>query len=166
VVVAVESADVEPYREHGALAGTHYQRVLEVAAAEAGGGAQRAPAQRVTDFLAERVSRSLPACSYRPGITSAALHELLPSDLVQRLQTGIARFGRTLRGYVTEEAVVVAVESRTSSPIRIPRDPQSLQHPEVAGLYPCGEGAGYAGGIMSAAIDGMRVADACAGVLR
>jgi len=162
LVVAVEVADLDEYGAHGALAGLWYQRALEGLAAAVAGGAQRAPAQRLTDFLARRASVALPGCSYRPGLTPAPLHELLPAPLAERLQAGIRRFGQTLRGYVTEEAVLVGVETRTSSPVRVPRQPQSLQHPEAPGLYPCGEGAGYAGGIVSAALDGIRVAEAVA----
>jgi uncharacterized FAD-dependent dehydrogenase len=162
MVVSVETEDLEEYRGHGLLAGMYYQKSLEVMAADAGGGMQRAPAQRLTDFIAGRESSTLPACSYQPGLTSAPLHELLPDALGQRLQEGLKTFGRTMRGYVMEEAVIVGVESRTSSPVRIPRDPATLQHPQIAGLYPAGEGAGYAGGIVSAAIDGVRVAEASA----
>jgi hypothetical protein len=162
IVVSVDAADLEAYGGHGALAGMHYQRALETAAATAGGGGQRAPAQRLTDFLAGRQSASLPATSYHPGIVAAPLHTLLPASLVQRLQDGFKRFGVSMRGYVTADAVLVGVETRTSSPVRIPRHPDSLQHPEIAALYPCGEGAGYAGGIVSAALDGLRVAEACA----
>jgi uncharacterized FAD-dependent dehydrogenase len=146
------------------LAGVRYQKSLEIMANEAGGGAQRAPGQRVTDFVANRLSSTLPACSYKPGLNSAPLHELLPRPLAERLQTGLQNFGQTMRGYLTEEAVIVGVESRTSSPVRLPRDPQTLQHTEIGNLYPCGEGAGYAGGIVSAAMDGVRAAEACASV--
>jgi uncharacterized FAD-dependent dehydrogenase len=162
IVVSVEAADLEAYRTHGALAGVHYQQALETAAAAAGGGRQRAPAQRLSDFLAGRESATLPATSYHPGLTAAPLHTLLPPPLVQRLQDGFKRFGASMRGYVTEDALLVGVETRTSSPVRIPRDADSLQHPEIAALFPCGEGAGYAGGIVSAALDGIRVAEACA----
>lgn len=162
LVVSVETEDLAPYASSGVLAGVAYQKALEVMAAESGGGMQRAPAQRVTDFIAGRMSPTLPACSYNPGITSAPLHELLPASLARRLQRGLVDFGRAMRGYVSEDAIVVGVETRTSSPVRIPRDSASLEHPEVARFYPCGEGAGYAGGIVSAAIDGMRVADAIA----
>jgi uncharacterized FAD-dependent dehydrogenase len=161
MVVSVETEDLADYAEHGALAGLHYQKSLEVMAAEAGGGMQKAPAQRLTDFLAGQFSSTLPNCSYNPGLTSAPLHELLPPQLAERLKNGMRGFGKSMRGYVTEEAVLVGVESRTSSPVRIPRDPESLQHVELRGLFPCGEGAGYAGGIDSAAIDGVRVAEAC-----
>ncbi|HEX2616660.1 MAG TPA: FAD-binding protein, partial [Flavobacteriales bacterium] len=102
-------------------------------------------------------------CSYPPGIRSVGLDEVLPRDIALRLRGGLKAFGEKMRGYRTNEAVLVAVESRTSSPVRIPREAHSLQHPEVKGLYPCGEGAGYAGGIVSAAMDGLRVADAIAG---
>lgn len=162
VVVSVDTADLDAYATHGALAGMRYQQALETAAAAAGGGHQRAPAQRLTDFLASRQSVTLPATSYHPGITTAPLHTLLPPSLVQRLQGGFKRFGASMRGYVTEDAVLVGVETRTSSPVRIPRDADSLHHPEIAALYPCGEGAGYAGGIVSAALDGIRIAEACA----
>lgn len=161
MVVAIEPQDLEPFG-HDVLAGVRYQKSLEIMACEAGGGAQRAPGQRVTDFVAGRVSSSLPACSYQPGLTSAPLHELLPKPLAERLQKALQTFGQTLRGYLTEGAVIVGVETRTSSPIRLPRDADTLQHTEIRGLYPCGEGAGYAGGIVSAAMDGVRVAEACA----
>ncbi|MFI5396877.1 MAG: FAD-dependent protein [Candidatus Binatia bacterium] len=162
IVVSVDAADLDAYASHGALAGMRYQQALETAAAAAGGGHQRAPAQRLTDFLAGRQSATLPATSYHPGITTAPLHTLLPPSLVQRLQDGFKRFGASMRGYVTADAVLVGVETRTSSPVRIPRDADSLQHPEIAALYPCGEGAGYAGGIVSAALDGIHIAEACA----
>lgn len=165
LVVSVEPEDLEPFASHRALAGVAYQQALETAAAAAAGGKQRAPAQRAGDFLANRQSPSLPLSSYHPGLSSVALHELLPAGLVQRLQGGLAIFGRRFPGYASNDAVLVGVESRTSSPVRIPRDPLSLQHPQVTGLYPCGEGAGYAGGIVSAALDGIRVADAIGGSL-
>ncbi len=147
----------------GPLAGVAYQRVVEQAAWRAGGRTQAAPAQRMDDFIVGRNSADLPACSYQPGIIPVTLDDLLPPDIASRLRGGLKAFGEKMRGYRTNEAVLVAVESRTSSPVRIPRDPVSLRHPEVMGLYPCGEGAGYAGGIVSAAMDGMRVAmAACA----
>ncbi len=164
VVVATELADL-PAGATGAMAGVELQRTLETMAFTAGGGQQRAPAQRLIDFVAGELSSSLPRSSYHPGLTSAPLHELLPPGMATRLRGGLKRFGSMMRGYLTEEAVVVGVETRTSSPVRIPRDNVSLQHPDVPGLYPCGEGAGYAGGIVSAALDGVRVADACASML-
>ncbi len=149
----------------GALAGMDAQRAVEHAAWHAAGGSQRAPAQRLDDFIAGRLSADLPECSYPPGIVSAQLRELLPAPVAHRLREALVRVGRRMRGYRTNEAVLVAVESRTSSPVRIPRDPDTLEHPDVAGLYPCGEGAGYAGGIVSAAMDGMRVAERIAAVV-
>lgn len=144
------------------LAGMHYQHQVERATWQAGGQRQTAPAQRMDDFIRGRVSADLPECSYPPGIVPYRVDELLPRPIASRLRQGLKAFGTKLRGYHTNEAVVVAVESRTSSPVRIPRDPATLQHVQVEGLYPCGEGAGYAGGIVSAAMDGQRVADAVA----
>ncbi|HVX51236.1 MAG TPA: hypothetical protein VHB48_13805, partial [Chitinophagaceae bacterium] len=117
-----------------------------------------APAQRMVDFCNNKADATLPACSYLPGITAAPLQHVLPSFIYQCLQQGFKAFGKKMRGYYTNEAVVVATESRTSSPVRIPRDNNTLQHPQITNLYPCGEGAGYAGGIVSAAMDGERVA--------
>jgi uncharacterized FAD-dependent dehydrogenase len=151
-----------PRGDGGALSGVAYQRDLEQRACRAGGGTQTAPAQRLVDFLEGRASVTLPGCSYPPGIVSHRVDELLPRELVDRLRVGLRAFGDKMRGYRTNEAVVVAVESRTSTPVRIPRDPERLEHPDVRGLFPSGEGAGYAGGIVSAAIDGVRSAEACA----
>ncbi len=164
VVVAVETEDLAEFERFGVLAGLHFQKSLEVMASAAGGGQQRAPAQRVTDFLADRVSQSLPKSSYQPGLNSSPLHQLLPPSIAARLQGGLRDFEKMMRGYVTQEAVMIGVETRTSSPLRVPRDAKTLQHIQVRGLFPCGEGAGYAGGIVSAAIDGVRAADACAAV--
>jgi hypothetical protein len=164
MVVTVEPEDTERWRkEHGVLAGIAAQRALETAAKVAGGGGQTAPGQRVTDFLAGRLSVDLPATSYFPGVRSARLDEILPRGIVGRMRDGLRLFGRQMRGYVTEEGLMVGFETRTSSPVRVPRDAETLEHPEVAGLYPCGEGAGFAGGIVSAALDGMRCAEAVAG---
>ena len=124
----------------------------------AGGGKFVAPAQRMVDFTNNKVSGSLPGCSYLPGIHAMSLKEVLPPFIHTSLQQAFKEFGKKLRGYFTNEAVVVATESRTSSPVRIPRDVDSLQHPQVKNLYPCAEGAGYAGGIVSAAMDGERIA--------
>jgi uncharacterized FAD-dependent dehydrogenase len=150
------------FAEDDPLAGMAYQRSVEHAAWIAGGRTQVAPAQRLEDFIQGRLSSDLPECSYPPGILSHRVDQLLPREIGHRLREGFKAFGQKMRGYRTNEAVVVAVESRTSSPVRIPRDPQSLQHVTVQGLFPCGEGAGYAGGIVSAAMDGQRVADAVA----
>lgn len=162
IVVGIELPDLEPFAEHGVLAGIYAQKSLEIMACNAGGGEQRAPGQRLTDFLDSRLTSTLPACSYQPGLNSAPLHELLPRAFAEQLQGGLRAFGQAMRGYVTEEAVIVGVETRTSSPVRLPRDTETLQHVEIRRLYPCGEGAGYAGGIVSAAMDGARAAEACA----
>jgi uncharacterized FAD-dependent dehydrogenase len=163
LVVAIEPGDVERAGFAGPLGGIELQRVIERAAFEAGGGGLAAPATRVTDFLARRASGSVPESSYIPGLTAGDVGPVLDAAglaLADRLRGALSAFDRKLRGYRSEEAVLIGVESRTSSPVRVPRDPQSLQAPGFAGLYPCGEGAGYAGGIVSAALDGQRVARA------
>ncbi len=143
-----------------------FQAEIERKAYEAGGGALKAPAQRMVDFVRQQVSSDLPANSYLPGLTSANLHEILPAFIAKRLKAALLEFGKKMpphfgsTGYYTNEAVLVGVESRTSSPIRIPRDKDTLEHPQIGGLFPCGEGAGFAGGIVSAAIDGQACADA------
>lgn len=160
-VVTVEPEDTAAYAaEHGVLAGMAYQKELERAASRAGGGHQKAPAQRVADFLAGRESAHLPATSYHPGLTSADLRALLPREVAWRMAEGLQFFDRKLRGFAGADALLVGCETRTSSPVRIPRNPSTLQHPELEGLFPCGEGAGYAGGIVSAALDGRRCAEA------
>ena len=159
IVVSVDDEDLAPFAKEGVLAGLKYQQKLEQMAYEAGGKCQVAPAQRLEDFIKNKISENLPECSYQPGILSAPLHQLLPYSISYRLQEGFKVFGQKMKGYMTNEAVIVGVESRTSSPIRIPRDRESFQHPQVKGLYPCGEGAGYAGGIVSAAIDGEKCAE-------
>lgn len=165
MVVTVEPEDTAGFaEEHGVLAGIAFQKELEIAAKRAGGGGQVAPAQRLTDFLEGRDSADLPGTSYFPGIVAARLDSLLPDWIAGRLKRGLSHFGRRRPGYETREAVLVGFETRTSSPVRIPRDAATLQHREVPGLFPCGEGAGYAGGIVSAAIDGMRCAEAAAAV--
>ena len=148
--------------EHGALAGLVFQQQLEEAARQNGGDKQVAPAQRVSDFVAGRASTSLPRTSYIPGLKASRLDQWMPDFMASALRKGIASFDRKMRGYVTPNAIVVGVESRTSTPVRIPRDSETLMHPELKGLFPAGEGAGYAGGIVSAALDGERVADAVA----
>ncbi len=163
MVVTVEPEDTDDLQaEHGALSGIAFQKGLEILASKSGGGRQKAPAQRVTDFLAGRISEALPKTSYFPGLTSAPLHELLPKFVARRMAEGLRLFGKSMSGYLTEEACLIGFETRTSSPVRIPRDDTTLQHPELAGLIPCGEGAGFAGGIVSAALDGMRCAEAAA----
>lgn len=143
-----------------------FQQSIEQAFFQESGQSQNAPAQRMTDFVASRMSTSLPATSYAAGIHSARIDRLLPKGIANRLQRGFEEFGRKQRGFLTNEAVLIGDETRTSSPIRIPRDPETLRHVAIDGLYPCGEGAGYAGGIASAAIDGERCAEAVAESLR
>ena len=150
------------------LGGLELQRVLEEAAFAAGGGEFRAPAARVADFMAGRASNDLPKCSYQPGLTAVNLDDVFAASrlpIAERLREAFAVFGQQIRGFVTTEAVLVGVESRTSSPVRIPRDPESMQSPELSRLYPVGEGAGYAGGIASAALDGIRAAQQIAAAL-
>ena len=161
LVTEVRPADFEHLRaEWGELAGLKFQQQFEELARRYGGDRQIAPAQRVADFVAGRASASLARTSYIPGIVPSRLDRWMPGFIAQGLRQGFATFGRRMRGFVTNEAVVVGVESRTSSPVRIPRDPATLMHPETAGLFPAGEGAGYAGGIISAALDGERIAEA------
>lgn len=166
MVVQVGTEDAIPFlRSRGQqvsdtdpLALMRFQQYVERSAFTAGGGNLQAPAQRMTDFSRSALSSSLPACSYLPGVRSALLGSVLPPFINNRLQQAFRDFGNKMRGYFTEEAIVVATESRTSSPVRVPRDEVTLAHPQVSNLYPCGEGAGYAGGIVSAAMDGERVA--------
>ncbi|HUC83062.1 MAG TPA: FAD-binding protein [Flavisolibacter sp.] len=159
IVVTVDEKNIAAFQKHGPLAGLYFQQSIEQKAFAAGGGKLVAPAQRMVDFTANKISSSLPDCSYLPGIQSASLKEVLPQFAHEALQTAFKEWGKRMRGYLTNEAVIVATESRTSSPVRIPRD-ESLQHPQIKNLYPCAEGAGYAGGIVSAAMDGERVANA------
>jgi len=166
MVVSVEAADVWQYfksiqRKADAtdpLLLMDFQQLVEQAAFTAGGGKQMAPAQRLVDFCSNKTSATLPDCSYLPGLHSTDLRRVLPAFIHERLQGGFRKFGQKMRGYFTNDAVVVATESRTSSPVRIPRNADTLQHPQIRQLYPCGEGAGYAGGIVSAAMDGEKVA--------
>jgi uncharacterized FAD-dependent dehydrogenase len=162
IVVAVEPGELTQYAQHGPLAGLRYQQDLEKMAWVAGGKTQAAPAQALQDYVNGKLSSKLPDCSYQPGVTSAPLHELLPYTIGKRLQEGFKVFGQKMRGYLSNDALIVGVESRTSSPVRIPRDAEKLHHPQITNLYPCGEGAGYAGGIVSAAIDGRKCAEAIA----
>ena len=131
---------------------------MEQAMFQFGDGSQKAPAQRMTDFVKNKISIDLPKSSYIPGLIEAPVDELLPKSITQKLQKGMQEFGRKMKGYFTEEANVIGTESRTSSPIRIPRNPKTLMHEDVEGLFPSGEGAGFAGGIISAAMDGQNVA--------
>ena len=159
MVVTVDDTDFVPFADKGPLAAMYYQQMVERDSFNAGGGKFVAPAQRMTDFVNRKVSGSLPDCSYLPGLNSVNLREVLPASVHNRLAKAFKAFGNKMRGYYTEDAIVVATESRTSSPVRIPRNDDTLEHPQISGLYPCGEGAGYAGGIVSAAMDGERVAE-------
>jgi uncharacterized FAD-dependent dehydrogenase len=160
MVVTVDEQDFAKYGFTGPLAAMQFQQMVEQKAWNAGGGKLKAPAQRMTDFTNRKLSDSLPECSYLPGVTSALLHEVLPVEVYQSLSKGFISFGKKMKGYYTEDAIVTATESRTSSPVRIPRDKDTLQHTQIKGLFPCAEGAGYAGGIISAAMDGERVGGA------
>jgi len=163
VVVAIEPDDLERLGYPGTFGGLRFQADLERHAFRLGGGAQVAPAQRVVDFIAGRESKSLPRSSYRPGLRAAPRHAELPDFLSRRLRGALKRFARTMPGYDTVDAVAAGVESRSSSPLRVVRDARTLESPTLAGLYPCGEGAGYAGGIVSAALDGLKIAERIAG---
>lgn len=159
IVVSVEEKDFQKYTNKGPLAALHYQKEVEQKAFVAGGGSLKAPAQRMVDFVNKTNSSTLPKCSYIPGVNSTSLYEVLPPEISAPLSDAFKEFGKKMKGYFTNEAILVATESRTSSPVRIPRDNETLMHPQVDGLFPCGEGAGYAGGIVSAAIDGERCAE-------
>lgn len=159
IVVSIGLEDLENYSQHGPLMGLEFQKEIEQGAWRMAGKTQRVPAQRLVDFTEGKVSDSIPKTSYQPGTTSIEMGEVLPAFVNKSLREGFKLFGQSMKGYLTNEAVVHAPESRTSSPIRIPRDRQSLEHVQIKGLYPCGEGAGYAGGIISAAIDGEKCAE-------
>ncbi|MCC5914946.1 MAG: NAD(P)/FAD-dependent oxidoreductase [Balneolaceae bacterium] len=162
IVVELKEEDFKPFAEYGPLAAMHFQHQIEQSAWKAGGETQTAPAQRLVDFTENKLSGELPRTSYAPGIRSVQLSEILPDFINDALVKGFRLFDKSMRGYLTNEAVVHAPETRTSSPVRIPRDRKTLEHIRVRGLYPCGEGAGYAGGIISAAMDGERCAVAAA----
>lgn len=167
IVVEIHPEDLpEEFQQYGAMAGLKFQESIEhLAYVNNGGGLQTAPAQRITDFVKGKVSFDLPKSSYLPGLVSSPLHFWLPQMIGKRLQQGFRDFDRKMHGYLTSEAVIVGVESRSSSPVRIPRNPETLSHIEIERLYPAGEGSGYAGGITSSAIDGERIADAIRQVL-
>jgi len=157
-VVSLDKKDLKKYEDKGVFAGMAFQQEVEQTLFNFGDGSQKAPAQRLTDFVNQKVSADLPKTSYIPGVYAAPLHQLLPSFIYDHLRKGVQDFGRKMRGYYTNNAVVIGTESRTSSPIRIPRSRETYMHEEIDGLFPCGEGAGYAGGIISAALDGQNVA--------
>ena len=162
IVVEIKPEDLIKYSSSGEMAGLEFQKELEREAWKNGGHTQRAPAQRLADFVSGDCSGSLPKVSYFPGVTASPLHSWMPKAIGRRLRDGFRFFGQLMNGYLTNDAVVLGVESRTSSPVRIPRDPEKLHHIRISGLYPCGEGSGYSGGIVSSAVDGMRAAEAIA----
>ncbi|MBL0738915.1 FAD-binding protein [Flavobacterium sp. GN10] len=158
IVVELKLEDFKPFAKFGALAGMEFQKSIEQKAWHLAGETQKVPAQRMIDFTKSKVSADIPKTSYVPGTTSVELGQVFPGFLTQIMRQGFQDFGKSMRGYLTNEAILHAPESRTSSPVRIPRDPMTLEHLQIKGLYPCGEGAGYAGGIISAAIDGEKCA--------
>jgi hypothetical protein len=160
IVVTVDEEDFSPFKKFGALAAMEYQSLVERKACS--DNKQYAPAQRLGDFVNKKVSVNLNETSYQPGLRSTDLHSLLPDAVSEALIQGFKSFDQKMKGYLTNEAQVVGVESRTSSPVRIPRNQATLEHVQIKNLFPCGEGAGYAGGIMSAAMDGERAAEAVA----
>ena len=164
IVVEIKPEDIpEEFKEYGVLAGLKFQQHIEhLAFLNNGGQGQTAPAQRMVDFVKGRVSADLPECSYLPGLISSPLHFWLPEFISKRLNEGFKKFDRKMNGYLTNDAVVVGVETRSSSAVRIPRNPETGQHPDIAGLFPAGEGSGYSGGITSSAIDGENAAIAVA----
>ena len=158
IVVELKLEDFKPFASFGALAGLEFQKSIEQKAWQLAGNTQKVPAQKMVDFTQTKVSSSIPKTSYVPGTTSVEMGQVFPPFLSQILREGFVEFGKSMRGFLTNEAVLHAPESRTSSPVRIPRDSETLEHVQIKGLYPCGEGAGYAGGIISAAIDGEKCA--------
>ncbi len=158
IVIELKLEDFEPYKKFGALAGLEFQKQIEQKAWNLAGKTQKVPAQRMVDFTQNKVSSNIPKTSYVPGTTSVEMGQVFPGFLSQILREGFSEFGKSMKGYLTNEAILHAPESRTSSPVRIPRDSITLEHLQIKGLYPCGEGAGYAGGIISAAIDGEKCA--------
>ncbi len=161
MVVEIRPEDIpDEFKSKGVLAGLEYQKEVERLCYINGGKNLIAPAQRLTDFVESRLSYDLPETSYVPGTIASPLHFILPQGISFRLQEGFKQFGKWAKGFIDEEAIILGTESRTSSPVRIPRDPVTFQHIQIKGLFPCGEGAGYAGGIVSSAIDGEKCADA------
>ena len=158
IVIELTLQDFKPYAKFGALAGLEFQKAIEQKAWHLAGQTQKVPAQRMVDFTQNKVSTTIPKTSYVPGTTSVEMGQVFPKFLSQILREGFTEFGKSMKGYLTNEAILHAPESRTSSPVRIPRNADTLEHLQIKGLYPCGEGAGYAGGIISAAIDGEKCA--------
>jgi uncharacterized FAD-dependent dehydrogenase len=169
IVVPVEEEDWKAFKEHGPLAALRFQEDVEKRAYRSVNtgkdlSGQLAPAQRLLDFVEGKASKDLPKCSYQPGVVPARLDQLLPAFIARRLRSAFRLFGQSMKGFLSNDALIVGVESRTSSPVSIPRERESMQHLEYSNLYPVGEGAGYAGGIVSAAIDGMKAMDAIAAI--
>jgi uncharacterized protein len=158
IVVELKLEDFKPFAKFGALAGMEFQKSIEQKAWLLAGQTQKVPAQRMIDFTQSKISTSIPKTSYVPGTTSVEMGQVFPGFLTQIMREGFIEFGKAMRGYMTNDAILHAPESRTSSPVRIPRDTETLEHVQIKGLYPCGEGAGFAGGIISAAIDGEKCA--------
>ncbi len=158
IVVELKLEDFKPFAKFGALAGMEFQKSIEQKAWHLAGETQKVPAQRMLDFTQNKLSAFIPKTSYVPGTTSIEMGQIFPGFLTQILRDGFTEFGKSMRGFMTNDAILHAPESRTSSPVRIPRDNFTLEHPQIKGLFPCGEGAGYAGGIISAAIDGEKCA--------
>jgi uncharacterized FAD-dependent dehydrogenase len=157
--------ELSEYKKYGVLAGLKFQEDYERLSFENGEGEKAiAPAQKLADFVRGRKTEFMPTTSYLPGLKISNIHEWMPDFICRRMQEGFKLFDNKMKGFLTNNATIIGVESRTSSPIRIPRDPETLQHIRIKGLYPCGEGAGYAGGITSSAVDGERCAEAIAGV--
>tara|TARA_B110000444_G_C18522356_1_gene447252 strand:+ start:17 stop:607 length:591 start_codon:yes stop_codon:yes gene_type:complete len=161
IVVELKIEDFAKYEKYGPLAGIEFQKEIEQTAWKLAGETQKVPAQRLVDFTNNTLSSDIPKTSYFPGTESAQVSKVFPEFISKNLQIGLRQIGEQMKGYFTNEAVVHAPESRTSSPVRIPRNRETLEHLQIKGLYPCGEGAGYAGGIISAAIDGEKCADKC-----
>ena len=154
IVVPVDEDDVKKYAKYGPLAGLYFQQEVEQSAFLSGGKTQSAPAQLLGDFVSRKESKNLLESSYQPGLTPVSMDAVLPVQIAERLRVGFKHFGKKMKGYLSNEAQIVATESRTSSPVRIPRDRDTSEHVQVKRLFPCGEGAGFAGGIASAAMDG------------
>ena len=161
IVVEIKTEDLKKFKKYGPLAGVYFQEEIERKACLLAGGSQKVPAQRLLDFIDNKLSENIPLTSYIPGTTSVKITELFPAFINNTLKSGFIKFGNKMKGYLTNDAIIHAPETRTSSPVRIPRNKNTLEHEEISGIYPCGEGAGYAGGIVSAAIDGERCANKC-----
>jgi hypothetical protein len=162
IVVAIEQDDLSAYQQYGALAGLEFQKDIEQKVFSIGDGSQKAPAQSIPHFISQKTSSRLPKTSYIPGIYSANIADILPKGISDRLQMGFEEIGKKMKGYIHQESIIVATESRTSSPVRIPRHHETKEHLQIQRLFPCGEGAGYAGGIISAAMDGQNTSEAIA----